>query len=313
MDRNGCGRRDRLHDDEEGRQGRPKRRLRILAVGAALIALAFPFLLGPALQAETGKAQSADEVLKATLDNGLRVIIVRNRLAPVVTTMTNYLVGSIEAPEGFPGMAHAQEHMMFRGNPGLSSDQLTAIIAAMGGRFNADTQQTVTQYFLTVPAADLNVALHLEAIRMQGVLDTQSLWSQERGAIEQEVAQDFSSPEFIFYTKLLAAMFKGTPYAESPLGTVESFDKTTGRHAQAVLRTWYAPEQRRPRHCWRRRSRKDALGGEEVFRSDSREEDSRPNPQIHLEPVKAETIRLKTDESYGLAIIAFRMPGLRQS
>src|ERR1035441_9208983 len=93
----------------------------------------------------------ASEINKATLENGLRVVIVHNSLAPVVTTQVNYLVGSNEAPIGFPGMAHAQEHMMFRGNPGLSSDQLSTIIAAMGGNFNAQTEQSLTQYFFTVP------------------------------------------------------------------------------------------------------------------------------------------------------------------
>ncbi len=150
-------------------------------------------------------------VLRATLDNGLRVVIVPNDLAPVATIIVNYLVGSNEAPPGFPGMAHAQEHMMFRGNPGLSANQLANITAAMGGKFDADTQQTITQYFFTVPSDDLEVALHIEAIRMRDVLDSETLWSQERGAIEQEVAQDLSNPQYVFFTKLLAAMFKGTP------------------------------------------------------------------------------------------------------
>jgi zinc protease len=86
--------------------------------------------------------------------------------------VVNYLVGSNEAPAGFPGMAHAQEHMMFRGSPDLSASQLANISAAMGGNFDADTQQTVTQYFFTVPVEDLDVALHIEALRMRGVLDT---------------------------------------------------------------------------------------------------------------------------------------------
>ena len=152
-------------------------------------------------------------VLRATLDNGLKVVIVPNSLAPVATVMVNYLVGSNESPPGFPGMAHAQEHMMFRGSPGLSANQLANITAAMGGKFNANTQQTLTQYYFTVPADDLEVALHIEAIRMSGVMITETLWVQERGALEQEVAQNLSNPQYIFYTKLLAAMFQGTPYA----------------------------------------------------------------------------------------------------
>ena len=153
----------------------------------------------------------ADEVSRTTLDNGLRVVIVRNSLAPVVTTVVNYLVGSNESPQGFPGTAHALEHMMFRGSPDLSADQLANIGAAMGGDFNAETQQTVTRYFFTVPKQDLDVALHIESIRMRNLLATDALWEHERDAIEQEAAGDLSDPEDVFYTKLLSAIFRGTP------------------------------------------------------------------------------------------------------
>jgi zinc protease len=222
--------------------------------------------------------------------------------------MVNYLVGSVEAPEGFPGTAHAQEHMMFRGSPGLSADQLAAIIAAMGGEFNADTQQTVTQYLLTAPSADLDVALHIEAIRMGGVLDSERLWAQERGAIEQEVAQDYSSPEFIFYTKLLAAMFKGTPYAESPLGSVASFDKTTGEMLKKFYETWYAPNNAVLVVVGDVEPEKALVEVRRYF-DHIPPKQIPPKPQVHLEPVKPETLRLRTDESHGLAIIAFRLTG----
>ena len=111
----------------------------------------------------------------------------------------------------------------------------------MGGNFNADTQQTVTQYFFTVPAEDVDVALHIEALRMRGSLDTDELWDKERGAIEQEVAQDLSNPEYVFYTKLLTAMFHGTPYEHDALGSRPSFDKTTGAMLHKFYDTWYAP------------------------------------------------------------------------
>src|SRR5690348_17926376 len=77
-------------------------------------------------------------VTRATLKNGLRVVIVRNTLAPVVTVQENYLVGANETPAGFPGMAHAQEHMSFRGCQGMDADQTAAIYAQLGGDDNAD-------------------------------------------------------------------------------------------------------------------------------------------------------------------------------
>ena len=183
-----------------------KRQVKMLAAAMAL-------LLGTA-GAGSALAQTSDaNVTRATLDNGLRVVIVRDTLAPVVTTEMNYLVGSDEVPDGFPGTAHAVEHMMFRGSPGLGKDQLLAIASDMGGNFNADTTHSVTQYFFTVPAQDLNVALHVAALRMRGVSMSEADWSKERGAIEQEVSRDNSNPGYKFEEQLFAHMFAGTPYA----------------------------------------------------------------------------------------------------
>src|ERR1700751_5918098 len=183
----------------------------------------------------------AGNVLRATLGNGLRVVIVRNTLAPVVSTSVNYLAGSDEAPPGFPGTAHAEEHMMFRGSPGLTADQLADIGSLIGGDFNANTREDLTQYLFTVPAEDLDVALHIEALRMRAVLDTAAEWKQERGAIEQEVAQDLSEPSSLLFAKLRARMFAGTPYEHDALGTRPSFEKTTAGMLKGFHDTWYAP------------------------------------------------------------------------
>jgi len=255
-----------------------------------------------------GTPQPVPDVTRTTLDNGLRVVVVHSSLAPVVTTVVNYLVGSNQAPQGFPGTAHALEHMMFRGSPELSGDQLTKISAAMGGEFNAETQQSVTRYFFTVPKQDLDVALHIESIRMQSLLCTDALWNHERGAIEQEVAGDLSNPEYVFYTQLLGAMFQGTPYANDALGTRPSFDATSGAMLKSFHDKWYAPNNAilviagdvDPAATIA--TVKELFGGISAKTLPAR-------PQVDLKPVKAETLHLTTDMPDGLAVAAFRWPG----
>ncbi len=268
----------------------------------------FAFLFVSPMVGKTLMNNGGEIVTRHTLKNGLRVVIIRNPLAPVVTTEVNYLVGSNEAPKGFPGMAHAQEHMMFRGSKGLSANQLADISAAMGGDFDADTRQMVTQYFFTIPAEYLDIALHIESIRMRSVLDTQQLWSKERGAIEQEVASDMSNPQYVFYKKILAAMFKGTPYDHDALGTRPSFDKTTGDMLQEFHNKWYAPNNAVLVIVGKINPQKTLAEVEKLF-GDIPSKKLPPRPAINLQPVKPDTLHLTTDLPYGLAIISYRMPG----
>jgi zinc protease len=236
------------------------------------------------------------------------VVIVRNTLAPVVTTEINYLVGSNEAPDGFPGMAHALEHMMFRGSPGLSSAQLSNLIAAMGGSFNANTQQAVTQYYFTVPASDLEIALNIEAIRMRDVLNTEGLWKQERGAIEQEVAQDLSNPQYMFYSRLLGLIFAGTPYGHDALGTRPSFQKTTGKMLKDFHQKWYAPNNAILVVVGDVDPTAALATIKRLFEPIPRRVVP-PRPKIQLQPVKATTIQIDSDLPYGMAALTYRLPG----
>jgi zinc protease len=280
--------------------------LRLLSI----VAVAGCLVLGAATALGDSPAVPADSgVARATLDNGLRVIIVRNTLAPVVSTSLNYLAGADETPPGFPGTAHAQEHMMFRGSPGLSADQLADIGSVMGGSFNAATRQTVTQYYYTVPAEDVDVALHIEALRMKAVLDDEKDWAKERGAIEQEVAQDMSNPQYLMYTRLLAAMYAGTSYAHDGLGTKASFDKTSARKLKDFHDRWYAPNNAilvvaGDVDVEATLAKVRALFGGIAARK------LPPRPAFKLRPVRPQSITLKSDLPYGMASLAIRMPGL---
>ena len=277
------------------------------AVVKRLVSLAVAVLF---LLPVPARAAGEKNIVRATLKNGLRVVVVRNALAPVVTTEVNYLAGSNEAPEGFPGMAHAEEHMMFRGSPGLSASQLATIDAALGGESNADTQQVVTQYFLTVPADALDAALRIEAIRMRAALNTEELWRLERGAIEQEVAQDLSDPQYIFYTRLLEALFADTPYAHDALGTRPSFEKTTGAMLDKFHRDWYGPNNAilvivgdvDPAR---------ALADVKRHFGPIPPRAIPPRPEVRLKPLKPAVIELETDLPYGLAAVAYRLPGYK--
>jgi zinc protease len=269
--------------------------------------------VGPLGSVEPAAAAAPAEepgVLRATLPNGLRVILVRNTLAPVVATSVNYLVGSNDAPDGFPGMAHAQEHMMFRGSPGLSADQLANIGSIMGGNFNANTRENLTQYLFTVPSEDLDVALNIEAARMRAVNDTDKDWNEERGAIEQEVAQDLSSPNYVMVSKLRDIMFKDTPYEHDALGTRPSFDMTTGAMLKAFYDKWYAPNNAILVVVGNLDPQVTLAKVRNLFGSIPRK--SLPaHPAINPKPLAAvDAITIPTNNANGGAVLALRMPGL---
>lgn len=249
-----------------------------------------------------------DSVVRATLDNGLRVVIVRDPLAPVVTVEENYIVGGDETPAGFPGMAHAQEHMAFRGCAGLTADQIAAIYAQLGGNSNADTQQNITQYFVTVPSQDVEVALRLDSACMQDVQDSQEQWAEERGAIEQEVARDLSNPAYKFITRLNEDLFSGTPYAHDALGTKPSFDATTGEMLRKFYLDWYAPNNAILVIAGDVDPTATLAKVKQLYGSIKR----RPlpkHPEIKLPAVKAESFTLESNLPYELIFVAFRMPG----
>lgn len=278
-----------------------------LALLVAFAALAF----AGSAAGETVAAPEAG-VLRAALENGLRVVIVRNSLAPVVATSVNYLAGSAEAPAGFPGTAHAMEHMMFRGSPGLTADQLADIGSIVGGDFNANTREDLTQYLFTVPAEDLDIALNIEALRMRAVLATPQEWQHERGAIEQEVAQDLSEPGYKLFEKLRARMFAGTPYAHDALGTRPSFEKTTARMLKDFHDTWYAPNNAILVIAGNVDPEATLSEVKRLF-GDIPAKKLPAKPRVALRPVQPISFTVDTDQPAGTLMFATRTPGPRDT
>jgi len=267
-------------------------------------------LLAAAASAAPPAGSSTGDVLKATLRNGLQVVIVRNTLAPVVSTDLSYLVGSRDDPPDMPGMAHAQEHMMFRGTKNLSTAELGTIATALGGDFNAETSEMTTQYQFTVPAADLDAVLRIESDRMHGVLDLQSQWQNERGAIEQEVARDEAQPGSDFFSDASALAYKSTVYEHPGVGTKAAFDALTGPRLKAFWDRWYAPN-----------NAVLVIAGDvdpaATLASVRAHFEAIPEKNIpehqsaHFQPLKRTVIRRATTLAYPLAAVGFRMPGLQ--
>jgi zinc protease len=263
------------------------------------------------LLAGIGVCHATDtSVLRSTLANGLRVVIVRDTLAPVVTVEMNYLAGSDESPAGLPGTAHALEHMMFRGSPGLSGNQLNEVISDLGGQFNAWTQAYRTQYFSTVPASDLGLLLHVEALRMRGLNLDKMDWGKERSAIDQEVTGDESNPNFVLGARVRAALFKGTPYAELGTGSVGSLKRTDVGELGQFHASWYVPNNAvlviagdvDPTITLQQVQRQFGSIPKGVMPS---------KPTFRFAPLKGGTIEVSQKNSTGMVALAYRLPGAR--
>ncbi|MGH8648506.1 MAG: M16 family metallopeptidase, partial [Burkholderiales bacterium] len=99
-----------------------------------------------ALALAAGPGFAASDTAEHKLGNGMRVIVKPDRRAPVVVVMLLYRVGSVDEVNGVTGVAHALEHMMFKGTPTVKPGEFSRRVAALGGRDNAFTSRDGTGY-----------------------------------------------------------------------------------------------------------------------------------------------------------------------
>jgi zinc protease len=252
-------------------------------------------------------ARAAGDVTRATLPNGLQVVVVRDTLAPVVTTELNYKVGSDE--QWVDGLAHATEHMMFRGSKTMSSSSLMETIGITGGNFDADTQNNVTQYYFTVPSQYLDIALRVERSRATGLLMAPGQWAQERGAITQEVTQDNSDAIYRLFVKMEDRLVGGTPYSKNGLGTVEGFkNDVTSEQLLKFYHTWYHPNNAVYVIVGNVDGPQTIAQVKQLFGNIPSAKLPARDP-VHLRPLHGATYHETSDQPYTAVLLGYRLPG----
>ncbi len=177
-----------------------------------------------------------------TLSNGLQVVIVPNSLAPVVSQMVWYKVGSADEAAGKTGLAHYLEHLMFRGTDSIAPGEFSKIIAAQGGDDNAFTSYDYTVYTEKVAVDRLPMVMQMEADRMQNLRLVRETAEPELQVILRERQQRTdNSPEGIFIEKLKAKFMPKYPYGRPIIGWRKDVENLSVADARDFYDAYYAP------------------------------------------------------------------------
>jgi len=179
-----------------------------------------------------------------TLANGLRVIVHEDHKAPIVAVSVWYNVGSKDEPAGKTGFAHLFEHLMFNGSEHAPGDFFEPLKQIGATDMNGSTWFDRTNYYETVPAAALEVALFLESDRMGHLLGavTQKVLDNQRGVVQNEKRQGDNEPfGLVEYAQLEALFPPGHPYHHSTIGSMADLDSASLEDVKQWFRSRYGP------------------------------------------------------------------------
>ena len=187
-------------------------------------------------------AQSSAQVAQFTLSNGLTLSVKPDRRSPTAVHMVWVRVGAMDEVDGTSGVAHALEHMMFKGTATLAPGEFSRRVAALGGRENAFTARDYTGFYQQIPSQRLEEVMKLEADRFQG-----NQWSDAEFAREIEVVKEErrmrteDNPRAQLYESLSAAVFVASPYRRPIVGWMNDLDAMAPDDVRAFYRRWYVP------------------------------------------------------------------------
>jgi len=166
-----------------------------------------------ALSAQAWAASLTDRVFETVLPNGLKVLLVEEPKAPVVTIQVWYKVGSRNEPIGKTGISHMLEHMMFAGTPSIGPKQFSLTVQRNGGVDNAYTTSDYTAYYENFAADRVLFGLELEADRMAHLLIGEKQFQPERQVvIEERRLRIEDQPASVLGEVMRATAFLAHPY-----------------------------------------------------------------------------------------------------
>jgi predicted Zn-dependent peptidase len=182
------------------------------------------------------------EIEDYRLGNGLRVVLNPDGSVPVVAVAVYYNVGSRNEREGRTGFAHLFEHMMFQGSENVKKAEHFQYIMKAGGTMNGTTSSERTNYFETLPASQLPLALWLESDRMRSLAVTQENLDNQREAVKEEKRLRYDNQPYGQIFDLINEMiYKNFANSHSTIGSMEHLDAATVDDVQEFFRIFYAP------------------------------------------------------------------------
>jgi len=183
-----------------------------------------------------------DQVFETTLPNGLKVILLENHKAPLITFQVWYRVGSRNEEWGRTGLSHMLEHMMFKGTKKVGPEEFSRIIQENGGNDNAFTSRDNTAYFENLSADRVQVAIDLESDRMQNLMLREEDFRTERMVVmEERRLRTEDNPQAVLQEQVEATAFQAQPYHWPVIGWMEDIARFTLGDLKAYYKAYYNP------------------------------------------------------------------------
>jgi zinc protease len=224
------------------------RSLRLLLGAAVAASVSTALVLAQAASPADSKTADVPDIKYETyeLPNGLRVILSEDHRLPLAAVNLWYHVGPANEEPGRTGFAHLFEHMMFQGSKHVPGDQHIKLLEGAGASdLNGTTEFDRTNYFETVPANQVELALWLESDRMGYLLEqvTAAALANQQDVVRNERRQSVENqPYGIVDEAGIHALFpKGHPYYASVIGSHEDIQAAKLEDVRNFFKQYYAP------------------------------------------------------------------------